>query len=386
MRKTKSFFLLPFLLFGMSVLHAQTGTYDVRFNIPDTSIVTFCNAQQLYIDIEVKANTSDTEFSLGEQNYRFSFNKDALANPVLIEELDLQSGTALPSPAGVSFYSAHNLNGTLDSVVSYNIEHLFGDGVFVSADEWLSIGRVGFDVLDPFACYELTWHDSATFPSTFISELNDNGTSRDDAAEGNFTDSGLCYNTLCLMPIELLDFRGEASACRVRLHWATATEENSSHFIIERSYDGISFEDIGRMEAAGYSQDLQNYEFNTDQLQAYAYYRLKQVDFDGQYAYTDVIRIHSTCFEPGGVIEVYPNPVYTGENVNIKLQSATTESAQIVVTDINGRVVSDIPTQLNEGPNMLQFSISDLPNGSYFVQMKGTTWNSTAKKILKIND
>lgn len=386
MRQNIFTLLCLLLLFSVSAMYAQTGIYDLRFNIPDTEVIEFCNAQQLYIDLEIRANTTDAEFLLGEQNYRFSFNKSALANPTLIEELELRSGTPLPSPAGISFYSAHNLNGSLDSVVSYNIEHLFGDGVAISTEEWLPIGRMGFDVVDPFACYELMWHDSLTFPSTFVSELKDNGTSRLDALGGSFTDSGLCYNSLCLMPIELLSFRGEEYACRVQLSWATATEENSSHFIVQRSSDGISFEDIGRVQAAGNSQNLQNYEFTADQFEAYSYYRLKQVDFDERYTYTDVIRIHSACFEPDDVIDVYPNPVYADEMVNIKLQASTTESARMVVTDITGKIVSNISAQINEGPNMLQLPVVDLPSGTYFVQIKGTTWNSNTTKILKIND
>jgi len=387
MRQNKFTFLLFFLLSAAPILHAQDqGIYDVRFTIPDTAIITFCNAQQLYVDIEIKADSPDAEFGIGEQNYRFSFNKNALANPTIIEELELKSATPLPSPGGVSFYSTHNLNGSLDSVVSYNVEHLFGSGVLAISDDWLKVGRMSFDVVDPFACYELIWHDSLLFPSTFVGELLNGGTSRRDAFAADFTNDAQCYRTLCLMPIELLSFRGEESGCRVQLSWATATEENASHFLVQRSQDGISFETIGRLEAAGYSQTVQNYEFSDDQLEAHNYYRLKQLDFDGQYTYTDVIRVHSTCFGPDDVIDVYPNPVYSNERVSIKLQSSAAESAQILVTDINGKVVSNTSTQLNKGPNMLQFSMAKLPSGTYFIQVKGNTWNSIATKILKLND
>jgi len=383
MRQNKFIFLLLFVLFSISMLHAQTGVYDVRFAIPDSSIVAFCNTQQLYIDIEIKASSTAREFGIGEQNYRFSFNKKALANPTIIEELDLKSGTPLPSPGGVSFYSAHNLNGSLDSVVSYNVEHLFGEGVLAISDDWLPVGRVGFDVIDPFACYDLMWHDSLTFPSTFVGELV--GLSRFDANEGSFTNNSECYNTLCLMPVELLSFTGEASNCNVNLLWSTATEDNSSHFIVERSEDGVHFQDIGRVGAAGDSQSLLNYEFTDTQFESYSYYRLKQVDIGGRYAYTDIVRVISTCFEPDDVIDVFPNPV-SYQDLSIKLQSSVTASARIMVTDINGRVISETPVQITEGSNMLQVSTDNLSSGTYFVQVKGEMWNSQVQKIVKLAD
>lgn len=365
------------------MLHAQDGVYDVRFAIPDTSIANFCNAQQLYVDIEIKASSSTQEFGIGEQNYRFSFNKQALANPTIIEELELKSGIPLPSPDGVSFYSAHNLNGSLDSVVSYNVEHLFGDGVLAISDDWLPVGRIGFDVINSEACYNLMWHDSLTFPSTFVGELSN--LSRFDAVEGSFTNNSKCYDDLCLLPVELVSFTGEASNCNVHLSWSTATEENSSHFIIERSQDGIHFQSVGRVGAAGDSQSLLNYEFTDTQFNAYSYYRLKQVDRDNTYAYTDIVRVSSKCFESDDVIDVFPNPV-SNQDVNIKLQSDVTTTARIIVTDINGRTASEIPVQIIEGLNMLHFSMNDLPSGTYFVQMKGEMWNSSVQKIIKLTD
>jgi len=377
MRKINIIILLM-SLFVASTLHAQTGAYDVRFNIPSSEAQSFCDAQQLYVDIEIKATSGGEEFGIGEQNYRFNFNKDALANPTIIEELELISGQPLE---GNSFYSKHNLNGSLDSVVSYNIEHLFGPGVTVVAERWLAVGRVGFDVVDMDACFDLVWHDTNLFPTTFIGELI-NG-SREDASGIGYTNTGDCYANICILPIELVSFSGEESNCRVHLSWSTATEENTAHFIVQRSNNGIDFQDIGRVSAAGDSYDLLTYNFVDEQFGIHNYYRLKQVDIDSRYTYTDVIKVETDCYQSGDVIEVYPNPVYGNNEMTLKLEATSAESAQISVINIEGKTMSETPVQLSEGANMLHFSMTNLPSGTYFVEVKGATWNSTVQKIVK---
>jgi len=387
MGKAKLLFLLSALMMLTLTSNAQNGQSEVRFVISEPA--SCADPYGILVDVEVRA-AADPGFFMSEQNYRFSFNDEALANPAIDEEIltgFLQGG---PGPMGFTLYSTHNLVGSLDTVVSYNVELQGGDGTFVTTGEWVLIGRLGFDVLDESACFDLTWHPQNIFPPTFVGEVYMiNGTpARSNTRETTYGNVSNCISDFCNLPVQLVSFTGEARDCETQLTWTTATEANSAHFVIERSYDGSEFIEIGRVTAAGDSQTPVSYNF-TDTDVALAYYRLKQVDIDGTHSYSDVIRITSDCFDDatgGDILDVYPNPVRNTELVNLKLHSNVNETARITVVDIDGRVIINESRALKQGINTLDFSVAGMAAGTYFVRLEGSNWYADAQKFIKIND
>ncbi len=109
------------------------------------------------------------------------------------------------------------------------------------------------------------------------------------------------------LPVELVMFDGACHGDFVTLEWETASESNNDVFLIERSLDGESFETIGSLDGAGDSNQALAYVYYDTKPEPNAYYRLKQVDFDGAYTYTDMINIAcSDVADP--MFMVYPNP------------------------------------------------------------------------------
>ena len=110
------------------------------------------------------------------------------------------------------------------------------------------------------------------------------------------------------LPLTLTSFRagvrGEATAV---LSWATAQEENNSHFDVERSADGRTFQAIGRVAASGRSGPGSYELADPTPLTARAYYRLRQVDRDGAFAFSPVTSVSPADREPAQ-LAVYPNP------------------------------------------------------------------------------
>jgi hypothetical protein len=89
-------------------------------------------------------------------------------------------------------------------------------------------------------------------------------------------------------PVTLISFTAiKTSASTATLQWETATEKNTSYFSVEKSFDGIHFSEIGMVKAYGNSSSLITYKFNMD-FNATAYYRLKIMDFDGSYTYSNI--------------------------------------------------------------------------------------------------
>ncbi len=109
------------------------------------------------------------------------------------------------------------------------------------------------------------------------------------------------------LPVSWLSFAARQRGEAVELNWATATEVNTAYFAVERSQDGVVFEEVGRREAAAYSLSRQDYDYlDKNPPAGLLYYRLSQVDGDGEYAYSPVRAVR---FVPEhAVLRVYPNP------------------------------------------------------------------------------
>ncbi len=120
-----------------------------------------------YVNFYLQATNINTTFRVSEQNYRFSYsNRDAIANPVA------EGASGLEGLIGNSMYDIQHTNGSLDTIVSYNIVLNGGPGVLVPHDDELYVGRVKFDVLDASLPVDIRIHEPYPyeFPPTFVGE------------------------------------------------------------------------------------------------------------------------------------------------------------------------------------------------------------------------
>jgi len=142
-----------------------------------------------------------------------------------------------------------------------------------------------------------------------------------------------CSTTL---PVELIAFRAECGSGEATITWATATELNNDHFTIERSPDGITFQDIGTVEGAGNSSTTTAYAFaDAEPFADITYYRLRQTDIDGTTEHSDVIAIH--CMgNASHELLVYPNP--TTDVLNIQI-TENDEPLGLTILSAQGAVV-----------------------------------------------
>mgnify|MGYP002620903557 CR=1 FL=1 len=94
-----------------------------------------------------------------------------------------------------------------------------------------------------------------------------------------------------ILPIELIDFKAENNNGHNEISWTTLSESNSSHFVINHSTDGVNYRPIGEVSAAKESSEERNYNFLHEVSSTQNYYKLKLVDINGQYEYSDPIFI-----------------------------------------------------------------------------------------------
>lgn len=137
------------------------------------------------------------------------------------------------------------------------------------------------------------------------------------------------------LPVELLSFTAIARTDDVVLEWRTASERNCDHFVVERTTDGVDFEEVLRTPGAGNSTSMRTYEgLDRTPLSGLSYYRLKQVDLDGAVEYFDLVPVQFNAMKA----VVYPNPT-EGSELWLRTAMPTAGPLSVELFDPAGRSV-----------------------------------------------
>jgi hypothetical protein len=159
-----------------------------------------------------------------------------------------------------------------------------------------------------------------------------------------------------VVPVSLINFNANKADKKVLLNWETSSEINSSHFEIERSINGYQFEKIGRVNAAGNSNTLKAYKFiDNFPVKGMNYYRLKEVDLDDQYKYSDIRKVE---MQSDAAVFVLNNNLSNGADIIVK---CTVIPSFLSIFDITGKKLKDIMI-VN---NTQHIDLSALPAGCY---------------------
>jgi hypothetical protein len=164
------------------------------------------------------------------------------------------------------------------------------------------------------------------------------------------------------LPLKMGDFSASKQAAGIRLDWETLHEQNTAWFDVERSGNGNDFTTIGKVNAKGYSASKEQYNFtDVSPLTGTNYYRLKLVDADNRFSYSQTIVIKNT----NGLVnvEIFPNPVT--DLLQVQLPAKQNGPANITITDATGKIVFTKPVQLRAGNNATSIPVRQLPNGVY---------------------
>jgi len=183
------------------------------------------------------------------------------------------------------------------------------------------------------------------------------------ACQANATCASTCVaDASCNLPVEMLYFKGKITESNeVSLMWATASEENNAHFEIQSSTNGKIFNTIEKIEGSGTTIEQKEYQWlDVSPSKGMNYYRLKQVDMDGKYEYSNIIAIDYLIKSKRDKLIVAPNPA----SHILSYQFEDIESIQSVqVFNIQGQLVLENITIDN------QISVESLSSGIYLLQL-----------------
>ncbi|MBS1658446.1 MAG: hypothetical protein JST18_10180 [Bacteroidetes bacterium] len=175
----------------------------------------------------------------------------------------------------------------------------------------------------------------------------------------------------CLqLPVELTSFNGKQEGSTNVLTWETSSELNNDYFSIERSVDGNTFYEIGRLKGAGNSTSLNEYVFYDEYPgEGTNYYRLKQIDTDGSFEYSNAIAIDgANSFDP---VSIYP----AGNNLFI-LHFYNSFDGEIMLSDIRGNVL--LRTQ-GSGRNEIPIDLRNFSPGIYLLDLNDRQMHRSLK-------
>ncbi|NCS89223.1 MAG: hypothetical protein AUK34_00350 [Ignavibacteria bacterium CG2_30_36_16] len=198
---------------------------------------------------------------------------------------------------------------------------------------------------------------------------------------------GLIYKYIdtSIVPVELISFQGMVENKKVILTWQTASELNNSGFQVEKSFDKENWFNIGFVEGSGTTTEKINYIFIDNNIVTnIQYYRLKQVDHNGQYKFSDIIKIIGnsliTTFQ---LYPSYPNPF--NSSTVISYQVPHRSFINISLYNIIGeKIIQIVNEEKSEGLHKELFQSSLLPSGVYFVRMTSSAGFNAVNKITLI--
>jgi serine protease AprX len=181
-------------------------------------------------------------------------------------------------------------------------------------------------------------------------------------------------------PVELKSFTAKIIEGKVNLEWTTATEKNNRGFEIEKKYGNSDFTTIGFVQGQGTKTTPTTYSFvDESSVKGFAVYRLKQMDFDGKYTYSEEIRVNIPVANDFVLEQNYPNPFNPSTKINYSVPYAS--HVRIALYDILGNQVK-VLTDNYKAPGSYSYTLNaeGLSSGVYFVRLNAGNSN----RIIKI--
>jgi hypothetical protein len=153
----------------------------------------------------------------------------------------------------------------------------------------------------------------------------------------------------------------------VEVSWQTASEYNSNYFQLETSLDGLNWEIAETLPAAGFSQELINYSFvDQDAARKEKYYRLKQVDFNGEYEMYGSLK--ADCALESSEVSLYPNPCESLVTLSFSSQIPTKINYTLISPE--GKVLENKQMSIQSGITVYTLDVSEYQSGMYMLQFE----------------
>ncbi|MFH2141610.1 MAG: T9SS type A sorting domain-containing protein [Bacteroidota bacterium] len=206
-----------------------------------------------------------------------------------------------------------------------------------------------------------------------------NTVSSGNVTPANFFRSWTLVDQDSPLPVELLYFTAIINSDKKVLNqWATVSEINNDYFIVERTLDGINYEFVSKVAGAGNSNSTLLYStIDPTPYQGVSYYRLKQVDNNGLYTYSQLVSINLENIE---IIIIYPNPA--SDYFEYLIGSSQAGTINVTVVNELGQTVIRTEETIDKGITKKRMNVSSLSSGIYMLRITTDTMEKTQKQFI----
>ena len=183
------------------------------------------------------------------------------------------------------------------------------------------------------------------------------------------------------LPVELLSFNAVCEEGKIKADWTTATELNNDYFVLEHSADGVQFTEGKRTKGAGTSNIQNHYKVVESESDDSKYYRLKQVDYNGEYAFSKTL--FASCKNKPKSLDVTAIvPVPSDNYVDIYYTIDKEDHVAFELYDMLGKKVVSENELAHAGGNIHQIDLASLNSGVYYLIVKSST-DVVSNKLIK---
>lgn len=307
--------------------------------------------------------------------------------------LTLGSGSAITSTIAVTFTSivsttfagAGSFTNVDQSTPIGNTNTTFGTGTSSSVSVSSSANNAVVDVLAKRQQVTITPGANQSLIFSQNAASNVVGGASFEVATGSSVDMSWSWsgtnetahaaaelNYISSLPVELTFFKGQTTNEGTFLTWQTAIEENNYGFEVERSTNGQDWETLAFVEGHGTTIETQNYTYTDEApLTGINYYRLKQIDFDGAFEYSDVVNITMKASN-NGEVRLFPNPV--SDELNIVNGEGVATIYNALGQPVRELIINNVQSTIN---------VKDLPKGQYILRITQQNGNVVSQQFVK---
>jgi hypothetical protein len=377
MTKTLKLFVVLFLLaFGVRSGFAQNPTYtlDVNDATPSGSIT---NEIEFDIDMTWTNSGIAPNFEYAGGQYFFDFNTAISNGGTLAYAYAATNTSDLPT-------SMRPRNPQISGTqlrLAVNTFPGAGSGYVMPPGTPVKIIRMKLSTTAPLfalAPFGLVWRNGPTNPFTKIFAYV--GTTNTDITTAPTHTISIANDPL---PVELASFTATTNRNNVSLAWSTSKETNNQGFDIERSVVGSNtWAKVGSVAGSGTTTETKSYSFTERVTTGNYNYRLKQIDFNGNFEYFDLSsEVNVGVPSEFAISQNYPNPFNPSTKIDYDI--ATDGNVAIVLYDMSGREVAKLVNEFKTaGYYTVNFNASNLSSGMYFYRINASNFAQTKKMVL----
>ncbi|HEY8893828.1 MAG TPA: T9SS type A sorting domain-containing protein [Niastella sp.] len=344
-----------FTAFSAPVVSGSPITTQLGSIVPNIAVGANFSNKSNYADIVITFNTAVKNVTFNIADIDKNLFSNGYYDQVIVTGTN--SGTAVTNPTLTKLVTSSNYFSISGNTATANTNNFQGGNSASSITDQNGTAVVDF---------------GNTILTAVTIRYTNPSAAQNDPDDQSIGIGNISFQRAVALPLTLTSFNGLLNNNTVQLNWKSAQEENLDKYIVEKSGDAVNWQIMTTIKAAGNSTSTKEYNVADPNAAPVNYYRLKQVDMNGNFTYSTVIRIRANSDKTG--IKLYPNPAIN--TATLTINSDNKQAAHIKLYNQAGIQLLHLQRPLIAGSNNITIpGINTLLAGAYLIRVEDETGN-----------